>query len=127
MRTFKIERIRDVALTVRTFERPDRDAIEALLRPAWDIIADQELVDVRLRFAPAVASRVTEATWHPTQRARLEPNGSLLWEATVSGTIEIRLWILSWGDDVEVLAPDSLRSDVAATLTRAQRRYEGAP
>ena len=30
------------------------------------------------------------------------------------------------GDDVEVLAPDSLRSDVAATLTRALRRYEGA-
>jgi hypothetical protein len=27
---------------------------------------------------------------------------------------------------VEVLAPDSLRSDVAATLTRALRRYEGA-
>ena len=127
VRTFKIERITDVAMTVRTFESPDRDAIEALLRPAWDIIADQELVDVRLRFAPAVASRVTEATWHPTQRARLEPDGSLLWEATVSGTIEVRLWILSWGDSVEVLAPDSLRSDVAATLSRALRRYEGAP
>ena len=126
VRTFKIERIRDVAMTSRTFDAPDRDAIEALLGPAWDIIADQELVDVRLRFSPAVASRVTEATWHPTQRARLEPDGSLLWEATVSGTIEVRLWILSWGDDVEVLAPDSLRSDVAATLTRALRRYEGA-
>ena len=112
VRTFKIERIRDVALTSQSFEAPDRNEVEALLSPAWDIIADQELVDVRLRFAPAVASRVTEATWHPTQRARLEPDGSLLWEATISGTIEVRLWILSWGDDVAVLAPDSLRSDV---------------
>lgn len=127
VRTFKIERILDVALTPRTFETPDRDAIEALLRPAWDIIADQAPVDIRLRFTPAVAARVSEATWHPTQRARLEPDGSLLWEATISGTIEIRLWILSWGDDVEVLAPDSLRNDVAATLARALRRYEGAP
>jgi predicted DNA-binding transcriptional regulator YafY len=127
VRTFKIERITDVALTPETFESPGRDAVEMLLRPAWDIIADQEQVDIRLRFAPAVAARVTEATWHPTQRARPEPDGSLLWEATVAGTIEIRLWILSWGDDVEVLAPESLRSDVVATLSRALRRYGGAP
>ena len=39
------------------------------------------------------------------------------------GTIEIRLWILSWGDEVEVLAPQDLREDVAGTLTRAIARY----
>jgi hypothetical protein len=41
----------------------------------------------------------------------------------VSGTIEIRLWILSWGDDVEVVAPPVLRDDVAATHRRALERY----
>ena len=40
-------------------------------------------------------------------------DGSLTWRATVAGTIEIRLWILSWGDDVEVLEPETLRKDVA--------------
>jgi predicted DNA-binding transcriptional regulator YafY len=54
----------------------------------------------------------------------VDPDGSLRWRATVSGTIEIRLWILSWGDDVEVLEPASLRDDVAATLQRALTRYE---
>jgi predicted DNA-binding transcriptional regulator YafY len=52
-----------------------------------------------------------------------EPDGSLLWRATVSGTIEVRLWILQWGDDVEVLAPAALRDDVAATHRRAAERY----
>jgi predicted DNA-binding transcriptional regulator YafY len=42
----------------------------------------------------------------------------------VSGTIEIRLWILSWGDDVEVVEPAELRADVAATHRRALARYE---
>ena len=46
--------------------------------------------------------------------------------ATVAGTIEIRLWILSWGDDVEVLEPASLRDDVAATHRRAAARYAAA-
>ena len=41
LRTFKIERIRDVALTPRTFELPEGDGVEATLRRAWDIIADQ--------------------------------------------------------------------------------------
>ena len=44
----------------------------------------------------------------------------------VAGTIEIRLWILSWGDDVEVIAPDELRFDVASTHRRAAARYEPA-
>ena len=79
-----------------------------------------------LRFAAGVAARVLEATWHPTQTVATEPDGSLRWQATVSGTIEIRLWILSWGDDVEVVAPASLRDDVAATLRRAATRYDGA-
>jgi proteasome accessory factor B len=70
-----------------------------------------------------VAARVREATWHPSQAIRQLPDGSLEWRATVSGTIEIRLWILSWGDDVEVMAPLALRDDVAATHARAADRY----
>jgi len=124
IRTFKVERIRTAALTPRTFEPPDPVATTSSLRAAWDIIADQPPVAVVLRFAPRVASRVLEATWHPTQTVAVDPDGSLRWRATVSGTIEIRLWILAWGADVEVLEPLSLREDVAATLQRALTRYE---
>jgi predicted DNA-binding transcriptional regulator YafY len=123
MRTFKIERIRSASLTPRSFERPAAASLEADLRKGWDIIADQPPVEVRLRFSAAVADRVLETRWHPEQRTERQADGSLLWSTTVSGTIEIRLWILSWGDDVEVLAPESLRADVAATLARASAHY----
>jgi proteasome accessory factor B len=123
LRTFKIERIRSASLTPRTFDPPDPAVTTSALRAAWDIIADQASVEVVLRFAPGVANRVLEATWHPTQTVETDADGSLRWRATVSGTIEIRLWILSWGDDVEVLAPESLRDDVAATHRRALERY----
>lgn len=125
IRTFKIERIVDLALAPETFEPPESEALEGILPRAWDIIADQPPVEVVLRFGPAVAARVGEATWHPSQRLEPQADGSLRWRATVSGTIEIRLWILSWGDEVEVLEPPALRADVAATLARAAGRYEG--
>ena len=126
LRTFKIERIRSASLTPRTFEPPDAAATTSQLRAAWDIIADQPPVEIRLRFAPGVASRIRETIWHPTQTLTTEADGSLLWRATVSGTIEIRLWILSWGADVEVLEPAGLRDDVSDTLRRALARYETA-
>ena len=126
LRTFKIERVRDVVLTPRSFEPPESGELERTLLRAWDIIADQPTTRVVLRFDRAVAARVRETTWHPSQRLTAEGDGSLRFEATVAGPIEIRLWILSWGDAVEVLEPPALRDDVAATHARAARRYGGA-
>jgi proteasome accessory factor B len=123
LRTFKVERILDLSLTPRTFEAPEAAALADTLRRAWDIIADQPETEVVLRFDPSVAARVREATWHPSQQVREADDGSLEWRARVAGTIEIRLWILSWGDEVEVLAPPDLRDDVRGTLARAIARY----
>ncbi|MEO5940402.1 MAG: WYL domain-containing protein, partial [Candidatus Limnocylindrales bacterium] len=122
MRTFKIERIRDVSLTPDGFPAAGAE-VDGMFERAWDIIADQEPVEVELRFGATVASRVREARWHPTEQVREESDGSLTWRATVAGPIEIRLWILSWGDDVEVIGPVTLREDVAATHARAAARY----
>jgi predicted DNA-binding transcriptional regulator YafY len=123
LRTFKVERIEDLALTGETFDEPPTDELAEQLGRAWDIIADQPPTEVALRFSPAVAARVGETIWHPSQRTEAAEDGSLVWRATVAGTIEIKLWILSWGADVEVLAPAELRADVAATLARAAARY----
>jgi proteasome accessory factor B len=124
VRTFKVERIRDLSVTPDRFEPPE-EGVEAMFARAWDIIADQEPVEVVIRFAPSVAARVQEARWHPSQQVSVEADGSLLWRTTVAGTIEVRLWALQWGDDAEVLAPQSLRDDVAATVRRAAARYDG--
>ena len=123
LRTFKIERIRDASIMPQRFEAPDAGALTGALRVAWDIIADQPPVEVVLRFSPAVASRVGETRWHPDQRLQAQADGSVTWRAVVSGTIEIKLWILGWGADVEVIEPGDLRADVQATLRGALQAY----
>ncbi|MDA8237065.1 MAG: WYL domain-containing protein [Chloroflexi bacterium] len=123
VRTFKLERIRGLAITPTVFEAPPDGVIEEALERAWGIIADQGDVEVTLRFAPSVAARVAETTWHPSQATEREADGSLLWRATVSGTIEIRAWILSWGPGVEVVGPPDLRAEVAGLLAVAAGRY----
>ncbi|HYN68792.1 MAG TPA: WYL domain-containing transcriptional regulator [Candidatus Eisenbacteria bacterium] len=124
MRTFKIERIRGVSVSPRRFEPPEPGTLEADLRHGWDIIADQPLTEVVLRFAPTVADRVAETNWHPDQQVERQSDGSLVWRTSVAGIIEIRLWVLSWGEDVEVLSPAELREQVREIHRHALARYE---
>ena len=123
-RTFKVERILSAALTPETFEPVEDYSAAGELARAWDVIADDEPIDVVIRFAPAVAKRAAETRWHPSQEIEEQPDGSLLWRATVAGMREIRIWIMGWGADAEVLEPAVLRDDVAAELARAASLYE---
>ena len=123
LRTFKLERIRSLAISPVEFEPPPDGEIEAALDRAWGIVADQPVVEVVLRFAPSVASRVAETTWHPTQSVTRNADGSLAWRARVSGTLEIRPWILGWGADVEVLEPEALRAEIGGIVQAAGDRY----
>ncbi len=126
MRTFKIDRIESVTPTTDRFEPPSEEAIEGSLGAAWDIISDQPASQVRLRFSAAVAGRVQETRWHPTEVVEPAEDGSLVWQAIVSGTVEIRSWILGWGADVEVLAPAELRAEIGTILAAAAARYRPA-
>ena len=55
----------------------------------------------------------------------VDEDGSLTWRAKVSGTLEIRSWILGWGADVEVLEPAPLRAEIAGIVRAATDRYAG--
>jgi proteasome accessory factor B len=123
VRTFRLQRILEMSLAPETFEAPDPAVVQEGQDRAWGVIADQEEVEVELRFDAAIAGLVTETTWHPTARVTPEADGTVIWRARVPGTIEIRRWILQWGADVEVLAPPELRAEVAETHRKAAARY----
>jgi len=124
-RTFKVERILSASLTPQAFE-PESGSTPAVdLLRAWDVIADEEPVDVLIRFSPSVAKRAAETRWHPSQQLEEQADGSLIWRGRVAGSREIRIWILGWGADAEVLEPAELREEVAAELARARALYAG--
>ncbi|MBA3308182.1 MAG: WYL domain-containing transcriptional regulator [Chloroflexi bacterium] len=126
-RTFKVERILEASLTPRRFQaEPGTSPARDLLR-AWDVISDEDPVQVVIRFEPSVARRAAETRWHPSQETEVLPDGSLRWSGRVAGLREIRVWILGWGADAEVLQPAALRRDVAEELRRAAGRYGSEP
>ena len=124
-RTFKVERVLSASLTPDTFDPPADSAPANDLLRAWDVMADEDPVDVVIRFSTSVAKRAAETRWHPSQELEPQPDGTLIWRARVAGMREIRIWILGWGADAEVLQPAELREAVAAELRRAADVYEG--
>jgi len=122
-RTFKVERILAASLTPDSFAPPAGAATARELLRAWDVIADEDPVSVVIRFSVAVAKRAAETRWHPSQEIEAQTDGTLIWRGLVSGMREIKIWILGWGVDAEVLEPAELRKDVAAEFARAANLY----
>ena len=125
LRTYKVERIRTATLTQDRYEIPDDFDPDRWLADSWGIWSSDSTPSerVRLRFDASVAHRVREAVWHRSQELVELPDGGVELRVTVAGIIEIRPWILSWGDGVEVLEPPALREAVGAAVRGAAARY----
>lgn len=125
MRTYKVERIRQAILTMDRYQIPDNFDPAQFLAHSWGIWSSDTTppVTVRLRFDKGVSRRVHETVWHRSQVLADLPDGGVELTVRVAGIIEIRPWILSWGDQVEVLEPAELREAVATAVRGAANRY----
>lgn len=116
MRTFALTRIREVWSTGESFERLPPGTIQRQLENAFCIMGQGEnrVARVRLRFAAKIAILIRERRWHPSQEITPLADGGLELEMDVASLSEIEKWVLSWGENVQVLEPPEL----IATLTK---------
>lgn len=123
MRTFKLDRLERAQMLDESYEiPPDFDAI-AYLADSWGIMRGEDLTEVVLQFSPEVAALVQERVWHPSQSTDELADDGLLFTVRVSDPREMRPWIRSWGADVEVLEPISLRNEMMQEARRLGALY----
>ena len=122
--TLKLDRIQSVQILDLPFERPIGREITTRLEETWGIwVGEEEPVQVTLRFHNRQYQRLKETRWHPTERVSLDQEGSVIWQAHVSEPHEMLPWIRGWGADVEVLAPDYIREQIASEAETTARLY----
>ena len=87
--------------------------------------ADRKLEKLLLRFTPARAPYVVTKPLHPSQEVLHEckTNGTDI-RITVIPNQELISQLLSFGSDVEVLAPAELRNEMQAIYIAAMKQYE---
>ena len=64
-------------------------------------------------FKPEAATRAAEFIFHPTQIVEPQPDGSLIVKFHASGWLEMAWHLYQWGDKVEVIAPEELKTLVS--------------
>ncbi|MFP6655094.1 MAG: WYL domain-containing protein [Myxococcota bacterium] len=122
IRTFSIDRIQAIEPTNDAFEMPLDFDFDAYTSSGFGIVADPA-VPVRIRFTADWTTYVAERQWHASQSTQPLPDGGLELAMEVGATQELANWILSFGGGAEVLAPESLREEVLASLKAALAHY----
>lgn len=109
------------------FEAPTDFRPDAYFSSQFGLFHGEEAATVRVRFAPGAARYARERLWHASQRCTDLGDGGCELGWRIPLTPDLRSWLLSFGDAVEVLEPPELRAEVAGALRAAAERYGETP
>jgi len=109
LRTFVLSRMRKVQNTRMRFSRPPDFSITKHLSESLGVFSTNGRFKVRLEFDDFAARLVSERNWHPSQKIKQLPGGTIELRLELGSLEEIERWILSWGSHARVLDPAELK------------------
>jgi len=131
MRVFKIKRIHKIEVLDETYSIQAKFNSFAHWGNTWGFVFIEKDTDiqVRLKFSPRAAFLVRETIWHQSQQIEDLDDGGCIFTVKLDADLfkvvyGIKSWILSWGRDVEVLEPESLRISIFQEIEAARSNYQ---
>ncbi len=125
VRIFALDRVHKLEESESQFTIPGDFSLQTYLDDSFGIERGEETEKVVIRFDSHQARWILEREWHHSQEIEYLPDGSLLLEFFVSGLGEVKRWVLSFGSHAEVLAPESLRQELAREISGMGKVYSG--
>lgn len=123
VRTFSVDALRSVTLLDSVAMDVPETELQAILGAGYGIYAGKDVRWATLRFSPYQARWTASEVWHPEQCSRWDPDGHYVLEIPHSAPSELLMDILKYGAEVEVIAPEDLRAEVARRLHKAADLY----
>lgn len=124
IKIFRIDRIKDIQLTDKTFKVPPDFSLASYMGKSWQIVRGEgETYQVEIKIFPPASRWVKEEILHPTQKIISSDNGAIIFTAEVPSFIEIKKWVLRLGSYAEVLKPNELKKEVIEEIKGMRRRY----
>jgi predicted DNA-binding transcriptional regulator YafY len=111
IRTFAVERIREISTTNLHFTIRDDFDFEEFSRTAFPIVSG-EPQRVLIHFSKEEAPYVMERHWHPSQKFSRQDDGSIVMELQVASLWEVKRWLLGWGAGAKVVEPLELKEAI---------------
>ena len=122
-RKFFLSRMSAPQVLEQRFASRSPEQWSRLVDESFGLFQGSERTEAVLRFSSFRARWIREQEWHPDQAMTDLPDGGLELRLPVADLREIKLKVLQFGADVEVLAPEELRREVVEEIGRMGRLY----
>lgn len=126
IRTFSLARMESVDVLSESFQIPEDFDFTRLTGSNFGVHWSDKEYRVKVLFDKKAAGYIRERCWHTTQHIDENLDGSLILSLTVNHLLEIKRWILSWGNMAKVLDPPELVADLDRTIQEMANLYEGS-
>jgi predicted DNA-binding transcriptional regulator YafY len=121
-RNWRLDRVRDIVVTERAAARPDGFSLQDYADQSFGIFHD-DTEDVVLRATPAGAEDALRWRFHANQSVEARTDGSVIVRFRASGMLELAWHLFTWGDRIEVLAPQVLKTTLAREIEIARQTH----
>jgi predicted DNA-binding transcriptional regulator YafY len=115
--------MKDVAIRAESFMPKPKAQWENQLEGGFGIFQGKEPKHVTLKFNAFRAPWIREQIWHPDQKLEEVGDGSVTLAFPVCHFPEVKMKILQFGADVEVLEPTELREEIGEEIQNMKCLY----
>lgn len=123
-RRFYLSRMNSPQVLDQVFSLRPESQWRPLLQTAFGLFQGDKTFSITLRFSPFRSRWIREQHWHPRQEITEHPDGGLTLTLPAADFREIKMKILQFGADCEVLAPRSLRREIQTDIAKMAGIYK---
>lgn len=123
LRTLAIHRIQAAKILDEKSNVPDDFSIDTVIASGKFGFGAGELITLEAIFYNGAGDHLFETPIAAGQSLTGLEDGTVKLVARVPGTPQLGWWILGLGEGVEVIQPESLRNQIAASIDKMQARY----
>jgi len=105
-----------------TSDMPIMEDAAKFLNQSFGIFMD-EFFDCSIWFSADVARYITERTWSDNQTITKKADGSIILTMQTYGWADVKRWVLSFGRDARVVAPDTLKTEILEEIRQTTALY----
>ena len=120
VKTFRLDRMSAVKAEPGVAMPPADFDLQVFAGQSFGIYQDA-IEDVVLKITPEGADEARGWRWHPTQTVEDQADGGVVVRFRASGMRELAWHLFSWGEQVQIVEPERLKTVMAEELAAAQR------
>lgn len=127
MRIYSLDRIQSITATNTKFKIPKDFKADAYFENAYGIVVHPKIpaCEVKIKVFDKSRNYIKTLPLHYSQQEVESNTEYCIFKYYIALTKDFMQEILSYGDEIEVLSPDSFREEIAATINNTNKLYKG--